>query len=60
MAWKAALKEAAIEKKKKRAEKARRKHGKEMEIARRVRADENRSHVERSSSQRTPRRWVVT
>ena len=33
-------------KKKKRAEKARRKHGKEMEIARRVRAGENQSDIE--------------
>jgi len=41
VARQAALKEATIEKKKKRAEKARRKHGKEMEIARRVRAGEN-------------------
>ena len=46
MARQAALKEAAIVKKKKRAEKAWRKHEKEMEIARQVQARENRSDVE--------------
>ena len=46
MVRQAALKEVAIERKKKKAEKARRKHDKEMEIARRVRAGENRSDVE--------------
>jgi hypothetical protein len=35
-----------VVKKKKRAKKARKKHGKEMEIARRVRAGENQSDVE--------------
>ena len=44
MAWQAALKEARVVKKK-RAEKARRKHRKEMEITRRVRTGENRSDV---------------
>ena len=41
-----ALKEAADSRKKKRAEKARRRHQKEQDIARRVRARENRSDVE--------------
>ena len=45
MAQQAALKEVVVVKKK-RAEKARRKHRKEMEIARWVRACENRSDVE--------------
>ena len=45
MARQAALKEAAVVKKK-RAEKAQRKHGKEMEITQRVRASENQSDVE--------------
>ena len=40
------LKEAANDKKKKRAEKARRRHKKEKEIARRVWAGENRSDME--------------
>ena len=40
------MNEAAVEKKKKRAEKARKKHEKEMEIAQRVRAKENRSDIE--------------
>ena len=46
MARLAALKEAVVERKKKKAENARRKHEKEMEIARRVRAEENRSDIE--------------
>ena len=46
MARQATLKEAAVERKKKKAKKARRKHEKEMEIARHVRAGENRSDVE--------------
>ena len=46
MARQAALKEVAVMKKKKRVEKARRKHGKEMEIARRVWASENQKDVE--------------
>ena len=45
-AWQAALKEAVVAKKKKRAEKARRRHEKEKEIARRVWAGENRSNME--------------
>ena len=45
MARQAALKEVAIERKKK-AEEAQRKHEKEIEIARRLRAEENRSDVE--------------
>ena len=46
MARQAALKEAADGRKKKRAEKARRKHQKEQDITRCVRAGENRSDVE--------------
>ena len=46
MAQQAALKEAADGKKKKRAEKARRKHQKEQDIARRMRARDNRSDIE--------------
>ena len=46
MAWQAALKEVADAKKKKRAEKARRKHEREMEITRWVRAGESRGDVE--------------
>ena len=46
MAQQAALKEAVDAKKKKRAEEAQRWHEKEKEIARRVRAGENRSDVE--------------
>jgi len=42
----AAQKEAVVERKKKKAEEARRKHEKEMEIAWRVRARDNRSDVE--------------
>ena len=42
----ATLKEAANGRKKKRAEKARRRHQKEQDIARRVRAKENRSNIE--------------
>lgn len=45
MAQQATLKEVAVEKKK-RAEKARRKHVKEMEIARCVWARENKSNIE--------------
>ena len=46
MAQQATLKEVAVERKKKRAEKARQKHEKEMEIARCVRAGENKCDVE--------------
>ena len=46
MARQAALKEAAVTKKKKRAEKAWRRHEKEKEIARPVRAGENQSDME--------------
>ena len=46
MTWQAAPKEAAVEKKKKRDEKARWKHKKEMDIGRLVQARENRSVVE--------------
>ena len=46
MARQATLKETVVEKKKKRAKKARRRHQKEQDIARRVRARENRSNVE--------------
>jgi hypothetical protein len=46
VARQATLKEVMVVKKKKRAKKARKKHGKEMEIARRVRAGENQSDVE--------------
>ena len=46
MALQAAQKEAVDAKKKKRAEKARRRHEKETDIARRVRAGENRSDME--------------
>ena len=45
-AQQAALKEAAVAKKKKRAEKAQRRHENEKEIARWVRASENQSDVE--------------
>jgi len=41
VAWQATLKEVAVAKKKKRAEKARRRNEKEKEIARRVQAGEN-------------------
>ena len=44
--WQAALKEAAVVKKKKRAEKARRRFKKEKEIGQWVRAGESRSGVE--------------
>ena len=46
MVWQATQKEAAVGKKKKRAEKARRRHQKEKEIARRVQAGESWSDVE--------------
>jgi hypothetical protein len=46
VAWQAALKEAADAKKKKRVEKARRKHQKEQDITMRVWARENRSDIE--------------
>ena len=46
VARQATLKEAADAKKKKRPEKARRKHGREMEITRWVRAGKSRSNVE--------------
>lgn len=46
MAQQATLKEAMDGRKKKSAKKARRKHGKEMEIARQVQAGENRSDME--------------
>ena len=45
-AGQATLKEAAVAKKKKRAEKAQRRQAKEKEIARRVRASENRSDMD--------------
>ena len=46
MAWQAAQKEAAVERKRKKVEEARWKHEKEMEIARRVQVVENRGDVE--------------
>ena len=46
MAWQVALKEAVVKKKKKRAEKAWRRHQKEKDITRRVWARENRSDIE--------------
>ena len=45
MARQATLKEAADGRKKKRAEKAWRKHGREMEIARRVQVGKNQSDI---------------
>jgi len=48
------MKEAAVVKKKKRAEKARRKHGREMEIARWVRAGENQSDIEAELESKDP------
>ena len=46
MAWQAVLKEAVDGRKKKRAKKARRRHQKEQDITRRVRAVESRSDIE--------------
>ena len=50
----------AVERKKKKVEEARRKHEKEMEITRRVRARENRSDIESELESRTPQRWAMT
>ena len=55
VAWQGALKEAAVAKKK-RAEKARRRHEKEREIARRVWAGENRRDVEAELESEEPER----
>ena len=54
MAWQAAQKEAVDARKKKKAEEARWKYEKEMEIARRVRARENRSDVKSELESEVP------